>query len=361
VRLISGASGATLQELEGAHALDHFGSALAALGDVDLDGVTDLLVSSALYDALQEDVGAVSLRSGATGGELFALAGTFFKDAFGYAIAAPGDVTGDGMPDALVGAPNSDIAGVDAGQAQLVSGASGQIVLNLYPPLYFLGFGSSLCSAGDLDEDGVLDLAVGAPRYVDPFIELPGRVSIFSGADGALLQLFDGATAQGLFGSALAAADLDADGHTDLVVGAPYEGGDPWGPGLVEVYSGDVWLALGEGTPGSNGTPDFLVEGEPEVGEQVSFTVQDALPGAPAVLVVGASALLAGFKGGTLVPNPDWFSPVLAVGGDGVLSLAGPWAPGAPSGMPFYFQWWVADPGAPKGWSSTGGLQVTQP
>ena len=361
VRLLSGATGVTLLELSGTNAYDHFGSALAALGDVDHDGVTDVLVTSALYDGLDVDSGGVSLRSGATGEELFVLGGELYGDQFGRAIAPAGDLTGDGVPDALVGVPHSEAVWPDGGAAHLVSGANGVAVLDLYPTPYFKEFGAALCTAGDLDEDGVLDLAIGAPQYVDPFTTQPGRVSVFAGAGGALLTTIVGAVPQGFFGSALAATDLDDDGAIDLVVGAPYEGGDPTGPGMVEIYSGDVWLPLGTGTPGSLGTPDFEVQGEPVVGEPVSFIVQDALPGASAVLVVGASALMAPFKGGTLVPNPDWFSPVLKVDNVGVLSLAGPWPPGAPAGMEFYFQWWVADPGAPKGWASTEGVLVTAP
>jgi len=186
-------------------------------------------------------------------------------------------------------------------------------------------------------------------------------VFVQSGADGELLSEFDGTAVLDGFGFGLASSDLDADGVVDLVVGAPWEGGTPVGPGHVRVYSGDLWVTLGLGTPGSGGTPQFLVEGEPEVGSPVAFTLADAQPGASAILIVGASALMAPFKGGTLVPNPDLLAPVVKVGAGGSVSLAGAWAAGPPPGMQLFFQWWVADAGAAHGWAATAGVQLTVP
>jgi hypothetical protein len=110
--------------------------------------------------------------------------------------------------------------------------------------------------------------------------------------------------------------------------------------------------------PGSEGVPQMLAQGEPSVGQPVSFTLDGALPGAPAILIVGLSELGAKFKSGTLVPHPDWFSPIVFVGAGGAASLGGNWPAGAPAGTPFWFQWWLADPGAAKGWAGTAGVKV---
>ena len=112
------------------------------------------------------------------------------------------------------------------------------------------------------------------------------------------------------------------------------------------------------------GFQGLVREGVPvQVGQTspVDFTLADAHPGAPAILIVGASALMAPFKGGTLVPNPDLLAPVVMVGAGGSVSLAGTWAAGAPSGMQLFFQWWVADAAAAHGWAATAGVQLTVP
>ena len=363
LRIISGAEGALLLEVLGTHAFDHFGSALAATGDVDLDGVPDLLVGAEQMDLDSEtdDVGGAVMISVQGGAALWTLLGEQFDEGFGHTLAGPGDVSGDGAPDALIGVPFSNDFGTNGGKAFLVTGAHGVLVQELDPPTFYGEYGIALCGVGDSDEDGVLDVAVGSDLGGEPLGLGPGRVYVHSGADGTLLSDFDGSSELGGFGWGLASSDLDADGVMDLVVGAPWAGGSPVGPGQVQVFSGDLWVTLGLGTPGSGGTPQFLVAGEPVVGTPVSFTLSDAQPGAPAILIIGASALMAPFKGGTLVPNPDLLAPLVVVGTGGSVSMGGTWAPGPASGMQLFFQWWVADAGADHGWAASAGVQLTVP
>ncbi|HEX5010548.1 MAG TPA: hypothetical protein VFY71_09110 [Planctomycetota bacterium] len=363
LRILSGANGAQLLEVLGAHAFDHFASALAATGDVDLDGVPDVLAGAEQMDldALTDDVGGAVMISVKFGIPLWTLLGETFDEGFGHSLAGPGDITGDGAPEALIGVPFSSDFGENGGKAMVVTGAEGLLVQNLVPPAWYGEYGISLCGAGDADEDGVLDVAIGAATGGDPLGDGPGRVYVQSGVDGSLLDDFVGTSVLGGFGWGLASGDLDADGVTDLVVGAPWAGGSPVGPGKLEVYSGDLWVTLGLGTPGTGGTPQFVVEGEPVISSPVSFMLADAQPGAPAILIIGASKLMAPFKGGTLVPNPDLLAPLVHVGGDGSISLAGTWVPGPLSGMQLFFQWWVADAGADHGWASTPGVQLTVP
>ncbi len=358
VRVLSLATGATLLETGGLQAHDHLGSSLAAPGDADLDGVPDLVAGGELIDGAYEDSGGVTLRSGASGAELWLAVGQSAFEAFGHALAAVGDVDGDGVTDVLAGVPLVDSLGTDAGRAVLLSGATGGEILVLAPPFAFGQMGTSVCGAGDLDGDGVPDLACGAPLAGDPALAGPGAVAVFSGASGALLRDFEGTAELGGYGAALAAGDVDDDGAPDLLVGAPWEGGSPLGPGVVRLYSGDAWVNLGSALAGASGAPQITAQGVAAEGQPVSLGLQGALPGAACVLLIGTQPLLAGFKGGTLVPDPLWASPALPVGPDGTLELSGTWPPGAPAGTSFFFQWWIVDPGAPQGWAATEGLAV---
>lgn len=141
---------------------------------------------------------------------------------FGYALSSAGDVNGDGIEDVIVGAPT--VAGF--GQARLLSGADGALLRTLSAPAGSSRFGAAVSAMGDLDADGASDVLVGAPGG-------PGRVFILSGASGNLLATID-APATGEFGAGVAGVDdLDRDGVREIIVGAPSALG-----GRAYVFSG---------------------------------------------------------------------------------------------------------------------------
>ncbi|MGH7313988.1 MAG: integrin alpha, partial [Candidatus Rokuibacteriota bacterium] len=85
---------------------------------------------------------------------------------FGFALTSLGDVDGDGAPDFAVGAPNQNVgANVAQGQVLVVSGVSGTILhtLNDPDPQASASFGRALAGTGDVNGDGIPDVAVGAP------------------------------------------------------------------------------------------------------------------------------------------------------------------------------------------------------
>src|SRR5262245_37235046 len=94
----------------------HWGSSVGAVGDVDGDGFADLIVGA------PGDGGSASVISIKLGITLYTLFGTAPDDAFGSAVSGAGDVDRDGVVDFAVGAPLSDLGAVDGGSVSVYSG-----------------------------------------------------------------------------------------------------------------------------------------------------------------------------------------------------------------------------------------------
>ena len=141
IPLLGQAAATRLADPDGASGA-HFGIAVARLGDVDGDEIGDFVVGARWDPAAgQAQSGSVTVFSGAT---LAALAELTHPepgagDEFGRSVAAIGDVDGDGIDDFVVGAPFDDVAGaVDAGSAHVFSGdasAGFPLVDSLFDPV----------------------------------------------------------------------------------------------------------------------------------------------------------------------------------------------------------------------------------
>ena len=219
----SGASGALLYHLDGAPNYK-FGSSIAGLGDIDGDARADFAISSpGSTDAAPLGPGSVFVYSGATGQVLFRIDGPASNETFGASVAAIGDVDGDGKADVLVGAID---AGCDNtfplnGSAYVVSGATGAITRHITAADACSGFGSSVAGAGDVDGDGVPDVLVGAPNSFFGGSTNAGAMLLYSGATGALLRRSDGLFSSFLGTSVGGGGDVDGDGIRDVLGGAP--------------------------------------------------------------------------------------------------------------------------------------------
>ncbi len=223
---------------------DHFGDAVAGGGDVTGDGVDDLLVGAPFADGTAADTGEAIVVAGQTGAWFTSPPQlTFANEVDGGATDAQvggavalGDLDDDGAADLVIGAPYRPFTYVPDGEVYLFLGGSGAIDAN---PMVsdadvtlrgdFPGehAGYSVSAAGDVDGDGIADLAIGAPfNNAEPGV--PGIAYLFfgrtswtglAGTEDADVSL-QGAPGDSLTGNAVALVpDLDGDGYDEVLVG----------------------------------------------------------------------------------------------------------------------------------------------
>ena len=118
---------------------------------------------------------------------------------------------------------------------------------------------------------------------------------------------------------------------------------------------------LGNGLAGLTGVPVFTGVGSLVGGTKAKLNLTNARPNSFSTLVIGFSQLGAPFKGGIMVPDPDFLLAGLATGPTGTVNLIGNWPVGIPSGISTWYQHWVIDAAGPKGFAASNGLRATSP
>ena len=257
--------------IRGDAAGDWAGWSVSSAGDVNGDGIDDLVVGAIYGDDGGADAGEAYVIFGKASGftnidltglaavDGFIIQGDFAGDTAGVAVSSAGDVNGDGYDDIIVGARFGDDGGIDAGEAYVIFGkASAFSTIDLTSLAAAAGFiiqgdaagdlaGGGVSSAGDVNGDGFDDLIVGAPSGDDGGIKA-GEAYIIFGFDTGAVTLQGTSASENLFG----ANNID-----NVIVGG--QGDDFLGGGFVGADTSMDVLRGGEGDDElSVGSPNFL-------------------------------------------------------------------------------------------------------
>lgn len=232
----SGLDGSILHEHIGTLGLGFLGWDVTALGDLNSDGFAEYAASAA-YGSSQgkNENGVVYVYYGQTGNTLQILHGEFQYDHFGYSIASAGDLNDDDLTDLVVGAPEYGLENKGAVYAYTL--------INFSKAHFFEGqnaddqLGIDVDGGADVDGDGIPDLIAGAWLTDYNALSNSGSAYVYSGANGAILQRIDGHDSPVWAGESVACLnDLQGDGLAEIAVGIPKA--SPNG----RIQAGEVWI-----------------------------------------------------------------------------------------------------------------------
>jgi len=312
---LSSLDGSNGFRLDGVAAGDQSGWSVSGAGDINGDGIDDLIIGANRADNNGSDSGSSYVvfgnqdgfsstlnLSSLDGSNGFRLDGVTAFDFSGHSVSGAGDINGDGIDDLIIGANRADNNGFGSGSSYVVFGRQDGFssTLNLSSLDGSNGFrldgaasgndsGDSVSSAGDINGDGIDDLIIGAPSADNNSRDSGSSYVVFGSQDGFSPTLdlssldgsngfrLDGAVAFDDSGDSVSGAgDINGDGIGDLIIGAPGANNDGSRSGSSYVVFGsqnDFSPTLNlSSLDGNNG---FRLDGAARLG-QSGFSVSGA-------------------------------------------------------------------------------------
>lgn len=239
---------------------DMFGKTVS-LNDIDGDGFADAIVGAPEDNSSGTGIGKVyiyfggpSMPSSITEADI-SIVGERDRDKLGYSVSTAGDLNGDGYGDIIIGAPFADFGWPDKGLAYIFMGGAFLFEKAGYPDIsastadvIITGknisdrLGTTVSWAGDVNGDGYSDVMTGAPYADYDGIFDRGQVYIMFGSadmDNIPDVVLTGEDANDNFGLSLShAGDINGDGYDDVIAGTPLADGGGLRRGVTYIFYG---------------------------------------------------------------------------------------------------------------------------
>ncbi|WP_109851820.1 gliding motility-associated C-terminal domain-containing protein [Aquimarina sp. AU58] len=308
ISILDGTNGLVI---EGLNSQDDLGYSVKDAGDLNRDGIADIIIGAPFVDGVVEDVGEAYVIFGESGISLtsfdlttldgtngFVIRGTNQNDRLGRSVSRAGDFNDDGFDDIIIGVISSTglgkaiiIYGTNSGFLPLylesnINGTNGIIIES---DVIATQFGNSVSYAGDINDDGKDDVVINAPLY-DGGFRNSGRsyvifgnssinsmsVSVLNGMNGFVLE---GLTQNdsGYETKVSDAGDINGDGFDDIILGFPRydEGGTRDAGRICVIYGNNIGFSASIDLSSLNGSNGFSILGEEE-GAALGFSVSTA-------------------------------------------------------------------------------------